>query len=923
MHGFPVMQVVQYSVPTCNWGPPPPPPPLDFRPPSVSVVPHPNAGVRKYVIWCLICGGVLCLLGVMFLAVYFLLRSYTSTVGYFETVPPFVPATLLLLTGLCIMSLARRRNRYSYLIKLSGACSLASALTCALVTVTTTVIHMSRLQALKECQYTQKTRTCTCSSTLSESSDDIDETGSSVRFVFDATTDCGVVHGALYSCLRAVFGLSVAGVFVAVFSCMLVYQLLSHERKKMYWEQLELRCRSLYSGPPMPGPAIIGTGVQRAPCRCCEQCHAHRAAMSTAYSWDSDSNRFWAGQAGNFYSPNPGDEVNRMNTAIGGNQRNRSWNWPRMPWQRNIDATATVVPNDTTQIPSNQRFQSSDSQYGFSNGPATDNSSVSQQNGGYTVIAPYPIWAQPLGPPPPYFKNPTPNQSNNNSPARGGGRYQYIHPNGCTMEQHISSNQPIIDCNQQHNCSVIENRSEQFCMQQQQQQQQQRNVIKRQTQFKNKENYENSPSDSDIGVVGDTRMNTARKTKKRADVMNVPSPQQRTNVQNVFNNLQADSNNQSEADTENEYNEPQHPSTEPTPQHVKLTNSNIINNANNNNNSSNNIRRVKLGIENTGFQSIDVIEHNNEMNGESEVYFADVSSCCNISVKNDNYYEDANQRRVLKNVEKADADEYLSQRFGNREPSTRSRLPFPQMISEDFDQSTKPPAIPAPRTSLMQKEISHQSMCSIDSSEKTDFTDLSPATPTTAVTFQQYQKGKLSENNFVASFPYNEQSQEAHRRSTKNLQQDISFVSTNDAQYETIKDSNQYESTPLTLNYELNHDASSSSISSSSYSNNKSSPTHSYLHNSSNNNNNSTPTKITTGNSTTTPIKRQNLGTNISAIIQNLSGNDISLLYPENTSNSSPHHKQKQDCNDVINSNIVVNSEKQREWSEINGNQRM
>lgn len=47
-------------------------------------------------------------------------------------------------------------------IKLSGACGLASALTCALVTVTTTVLHMSRLQALRECEYTKKTRTCTC-----------------------------------------------------------------------------------------------------------------------------------------------------------------------------------------------------------------------------------------------------------------------------------------------------------------------------------------------------------------------------------------------------------------------------------------------------------------------------------------------------------------------------------------------------------------------------------------------------------------------------------------------------------------------------------------------------------------------------------------------------------------------------------------
>lgn len=47
-------------------------------------------------------------------------------------------------------------------IKLSGACGLSSALTCALVTVTTTVLHMSRLQALRECEYTRKTRTCTC-----------------------------------------------------------------------------------------------------------------------------------------------------------------------------------------------------------------------------------------------------------------------------------------------------------------------------------------------------------------------------------------------------------------------------------------------------------------------------------------------------------------------------------------------------------------------------------------------------------------------------------------------------------------------------------------------------------------------------------------------------------------------------------------
>jgi hypothetical protein len=670
----------------------------------------------------------------------------------------------------------------------------------------------------------------------------------------------------------------------------------------MYWEQLELRCRSLYSGaPPMPpGPAIIGT-PRGGPCRCCEQCHAHRAAIPSAYPWDGDS-RFWAGQAGNFYSPNPGgDEGNRMGSSGNVQGRNRSWNWPRMPWQRNDPSPPTVVQQPPQPT---QRFcgpiSSSDSQYGFSNGTANMNDGTSSQQNGYSVIGgPYGVW----GPPPPY--------SDPNSPARRG-RYQYIHPNPChpMLEQHIPPNQPILECHQHTSSSAADSHSEIFCQQASSQlhaQQQQRNAIKRQTQFKTKENYENTPSDSDGGRFSNTL--PARKTKKRVDIaaanksIGPNQPQTRVNVQNVFNNLKAES----EA-SENEYNEPSHPHTEPsstnpTPQH----------------------RRVKLGIENTGFQPIDATEHGELINGnaESEVYFADVSSCCNISVKNDNsFYEDANHRRSGKG-DKNDADEYLSQRFGKKESSSiRSRLPFPQMIPEDFEKSPvinkQQPVVPAPRTSIIQKEISRQSMCSIDSGEKTDFTDLSPATPT--VNFQPYP----NQDSFVASFPYNEPSQEAHRRSTKNLH-DI-FLS-NDSQYETIKDSNQYETTPLTLNYELNHDMSSSSISSSSYSNNKSSPIH-YSHN-------GTPTNKANGKSiNVTPIKRQNLGTNISAIIQNLSSD----LYPENANNlnnnnigsghQSPQHKiQKQDCNnDVINSNIVVNSsncsEKQKEWSELNGNDR-
>lgn len=643
----------------------------------------------------------------------------------------------------------------------------------------------------------------------------------------------------------------------------------------MYWEQLELRCRSLYSGAPMPpptGPAVIGAlGTPRGgPCRCCEQCHAHRTA--SAYPWDGD-NRFWApGQLGNLYSPNPGgDEGNRMNNS---GQRNRSggWNWPRMPWQRsdNNQQSQQTTQQNTQQTPQNRcrpTPTSPDSQYGFANGSSADPNAVPSQQGGYSVIGnPYGIW----GPPPPY--------SDPNSPARRG-RYQYIHPSQChqpMIEQLIppQNNLSVLECHQhQHQSSTDSHSSEQFCPQQTaqvslQQQALQRNAIKRQAQFKTKDNYENTPSDSD-GGSRDRFSNTlpVRKIKKRVDGANKSigpnQPAPRTNVQNVFDG----SPNHTPEDQENEYNEPTNPA-EPsqvansTPQHAKN-------------------RRIKLGVENTGFQPIESVERE-AANGklaepaESEVYFADVSSCCNISVKNDNFYEDANRRNKKENLEQ---DDYLSQRFGKREPSVRSRLPFPQMIPEDFDKSAATPStvkqinvVPAPRTSLIHKDISRQSMLSIDSGEKTDFTDLSPATPSAnflpIYSLQQQQQidAYHQQESFVASFPYNEQqSQEAHRRSTKNLH-DILLA---DAQYETIKDSNQYETTPLTLNYEHHHELSSSSTSSGSY--NKSSTSLHYHQ--------SPVANIKAPMSLNlTPIKRQNnLGTNISAIIQNLSGSEVML----------------------------------------------
>ena len=54
----------------------------------------------------------------------------------------------------------------------------------------------------------------------------LNNTIGSAKYIFADTPDCEVVHGALYACLRALFGLSVIGILVSLFSGMLVYQLL-------------------------------------------------------------------------------------------------------------------------------------------------------------------------------------------------------------------------------------------------------------------------------------------------------------------------------------------------------------------------------------------------------------------------------------------------------------------------------------------------------------------------------------------------------------------------------------------------------------------------------------------------------------------------------------------------------------------------
>ncbi|XP_034133473.1 uncharacterized protein LOC117587099 isoform X4 [Drosophila guanche] len=701
-------------------------PPLPPRPPprprsngNGSIAHRHGAGIKKYVVWCLICGGFSCLLGVLFLGVYFLLHSYTITVGNFETVPTFVPATLLILTGICIMSLARRRNRYSYLIKLSGACGLVSALTCALVTVTTTVLHMSRLQALRECEYAQKTRTCTCYSDLIESQvDRVDKEG--VRLVFDSLSDCGVVHGSLYSCLRAIFGLSVAGVLIAVFSCMLVYQLLSHERKKMYWEQLELRCRSLYaSQAPPPSMGALGAPGRMLNCRCCEQCHAHRQMtlpmQTTAYPWDEATvaaaaaaaggggaeQRFWASQPpGNFYSPNPGgDDASgqcrggERGGAAAGGRSSSGWSWPRMPWQRTTPDTGRRF---------RQAAASPDSQYGFSSATAMtadgNQMLIEEPAVGATYngmpppnALPYGVW----GPPPPY--------SDPNSPARRG-YYQYLQPTAC-LAGNPSTTTVALTQEQLH----------QQAMQHQHQHQ-----------------------------------------HSHAHVHAHPQQQQQLQLQRI----QGQSATLERMDG--------------------LSLSSMTGNMNGMTSTRSSAYKSKVEYENTPSDS----------DGGGNVRERD--RCSNTLPT----------RKLKKRIEAGTG----AKSIGPQSNPSQQRPNVQQLFAKQDHQ--QPPQQQQQQQQQLQKEISRQSMCSVESEAKTEFTDLSPSTPcggslppppanfasdppcTPCTTGQQSP-------SFVASFPYSSESQclEAHRRSTKNIHELLmagggtSTVGV-DSHYEVINDRN-------------------------------------------------------------------------------------------------------------------------------------
>ncbi|KAF5275053.1 hypothetical protein FQA39_LY06990 [Lamprigera yunnana] len=886
--------------------------------------PNPNVGgIRKYVFWCCICGGLATILGALFLAVYFLLRSYTSTLGYFETIPTFVPATMLILTGLCVICLARRKNRYSYLIKVCGLCCLVCALTCVLVTITTTVIHMNRLQTLRECVYTQKTRTCTCYSVLLEAHAPTDD---GMRFVFDSTPDCEVIHGALYSCLRAMFGLSVSGILVCIFSCMLIYQLLSHEKKKMYWEQLELRCRSLYqhSGAPASTHSSV-RGPSTTYCSCCEECrYPPLPAGSQMYPWDTHPpiERFWTpGRVGNFYSPNPGEEGNPPVTEAQGRERNTGgWNWRRLPWNRN---NATQHTNNDTNRDNSLTYQgglsSSDSQYGFGNQQGNDsrqNSSdpVSGSNGSYSVLDNRPasgvyVW----GPPPPY--------SNPNSPARrpfhSPSRYHHVHHHLHAHNSHCQVNSENQNQSFSHDIQFRRSRMQHSSKENYE------NTLETEVHQSN-DNSESTDTSSCIDHIPHTL--TVRKMKKRGDVCPVkstnPIANNRTNLQNVFN-----PNCHNQNPSELGYHEGTGPET-----HQQLSSDNQ---------QCRFLPRLQ-GVENAAFQNQEGCSTAKPEATESEVYFADVSSCCNISVKNDgqdssvydealdmqkprlmqlqnipgtlNEKELATNNQILQNFQEnissstvTEDEEYLAHRLGKRQMSTRSRLPFPLPNTDEVCDINTDPCI-----QLLPKDISQNSLCSSVQTPLTETTDdnVSPSSPTMQnMSCINYFDDK---NSNVETVHINQ----CHGNfANSNLDQ---FLAP-DAQYEVIQEQsnspafkpNLCATTPTFSN--LTNTISSlntfgQNYLPSSFNNQNVNKNFNF------NNPKNVPPKTLNLNQSS---NRKNLGSNISTLIQNLGVNPVGLLYGEANS-TEDEEVQCQGCHSdgTMDSGWHSGSEKQERNAE-------
>ncbi|XP_037082144.1 uncharacterized protein LOC119102797 [Pollicipes pollicipes] len=121
---------------------------------------------------------------------------------------------------------------------------------------------------------------------------------------------------------------------------MLVYQLLSHERKKMYWEQLEMRQRCFFQAhPPFP------------PSFC---------ASEPWQQWDFvDDLAYWPQRTLDQYTPSPEESTTSRSALIGGSTapaHQSHWRW--LPWRqqnRSSRRSDAAPPRSATTPPGSEQ----------------------------------------------------------------------------------------------------------------------------------------------------------------------------------------------------------------------------------------------------------------------------------------------------------------------------------------------------------------------------------------------------------------------------------------------------------------------------------------------------------------------------------------------------------------------------------------
>lgn len=201
---------------------------------------------------------------------------------------------------------------------------------------------------------------------------------------------------------------------------------------------------------------------------------------------------------------------------------------------------------------------------------------------------------------------------------------------------------------------------------------------------------------------------------------------------------------------------------------------------------------------------------------------------------------DVNTNQLLQNFQEnissstvTEDEDYLAHRMGNRQMSTRSRMPFPLPNDMEYTGDSC--------IQLLPKDISQNSLCSSVQTPLTETTD-----------------DTISPDECCSYFPEKpcEQTPKHRGYTSSNLDQYLAP----DAQYEVI---------PEQENYRQNSSNLTNTISGLNYDQNY------YNQNKPNFTTKNIPPKTLNLNQQT----RRNIGSNISALIQNLGGNPAGLLY--------------------------------------------